>query len=99
MKCLKKDGVIKRVTEQSAVMLTNQGWAYAPKSEWKALKKGKTTPTQDEVVEEAVKKVKKVKGAKVKKQKVEAVETVDVPVVADVPKVVKKAKKKVTIEV
>lgn len=100
MKCMKLGVVVKRVQEQSVPLLVKQGWAFCPKSEWKTLKKGKTAPSQDEVVEEAVKVVKKAKGAKVKKNKVVEVETsVEPTVVPEVPKVVKKAKKKVTIEV
>ena len=100
MKCLSKNGVVKRVQDVNATILINQGWSYAPKSEWKVAKAGKTSTTHDDVIEEAVKKVKKAKGAKVKKQKVEEVviEVEVTPVTATVPKVAKKAKKKVTVE-
>jgi hypothetical protein len=52
MKCIAKDKVIKRVSDESAVMLVNQGWYLCPKSEWKKnvrdVKKAAKTP---EVVE------------------------------------------------
>ena len=36
MKTVKKNNVIKRVTDDLAVkMTTDQGWIYVPKSEWK----------------------------------------------------------------
>ena len=35
MKCIKKHGEIKRVSEKKAEMLVAQGWVYCPKHEWK----------------------------------------------------------------
>ena len=100
MKCIKNGEIVKRVRNESAVVLVKQGWVYAPKSEWKSSKQGKPVTTHDEVVVEDIKKIKKNKGAKVKKNKAEVVEPIAEPVpVQEVPKVVKKAKKKVSIEV
>lgn len=39
MKCVKKEGKILRVTNDTAVKLTSQGWEYCGKSEWKEGKK------------------------------------------------------------
>jgi hypothetical protein len=37
MKCVKKLGMIRRVHDFDArTMVENEGWAYCPKSEWKA---------------------------------------------------------------
>lgn len=36
MKCIEKDGEIKRVSDRRAAVLVGQGWVYCPKSEWKA---------------------------------------------------------------
>ena len=36
MKCIKKHGVIKRVSDAEAINLVNEkGWEFCPKSEWK----------------------------------------------------------------
>jgi hypothetical protein len=36
MKCIKKHGEIKRVSDEKAEKLVNHnGWAYCPKHEWK----------------------------------------------------------------
>jgi hypothetical protein len=49
MKCVKKDGEVRRVSEEQAVrMVTTQGWAFAPKSEWKLVR-----PTAKKVPEPA----------------------------------------------
>lgn len=71
-----KNDVFKRVQEHSVKALINQGWAFAPKSAYKAYKVngGKVTV---EAVPEQVKRVKKDKNKKAKKNKVEAVETSD----------------------
>lgn len=40
MKCIKKHGEIKRVSDDQAhQMVAEKGWNYCPKSEWKALRK------------------------------------------------------------
>ena len=37
MKCIKKDGEkVKRVSNEKAAEMVSKGWAYCPKSEWKA---------------------------------------------------------------
>jgi len=41
MKTVKKAKVIKRVNDKQALELVKKGWKYAPKSEWKDLKKEK----------------------------------------------------------
>jgi hypothetical protein len=39
MKCIKKHGEIKRVSDEKAMRLvTTRGWEYCPKHEWKALR-------------------------------------------------------------
>lgn len=36
MKCIKRHGEIQRVTDiQAEKMVTEEGWEYCPKSEWK----------------------------------------------------------------
>jgi len=40
MKCVKKDGEIKRVSNEKAAELVEAGWEYCPKSEWKVAKRG-----------------------------------------------------------
>ena len=37
MKTIKKDEVIKRVSDDKAVSLVRDGWSYTSKSEWKTL--------------------------------------------------------------
>ena len=37
MKTIKKDEVIKRVSDEKAVSLVRDGWSYTSKSEWKTL--------------------------------------------------------------
>jgi hypothetical protein len=40
MKCVKKEGKMKRVKDEIALTLTTKlGWEYCPKSEWKASEK------------------------------------------------------------
>jgi len=40
MKCVKKHGDIKRVTDEKAVlMVSEKGWNYCPKHEWKEKRK------------------------------------------------------------
>ena len=41
MKCMKKDGQFKRVSDQIAALLAKQGWVYCPRWEWKAAGKPK----------------------------------------------------------
>jgi hypothetical protein len=42
MKCIKKHGKIKRVSdEQALVMVPEKGWEYCPKREWKEQQKKK----------------------------------------------------------
>ena len=63
MKCVKKGDEVKRMWEDKASKLVDQGWAYCSKSEWK--KSGKIV-VKEEVVE---KKEKKSKNKKAKKEK------------------------------
>jgi len=40
MKCIKKHGEIRRVSDSQAVTLVkDNGWTYCPKKEWKELRK------------------------------------------------------------
>lgn len=36
MKCIKKDGVVRRVSDHIAEVQVQEGWEYCPKSEYKA---------------------------------------------------------------
>lgn len=39
MKCIKRDGEVRRVSNDEAMAKVAAGWSYCPKAEWKALKK------------------------------------------------------------
>jgi len=39
MKTIKRNGVVKRVSDREAEHLTKQGWNYCPKNEWKSINK------------------------------------------------------------
>ncbi len=41
MKTMKKEGVIKRVTDQQADLMIKTGWKFCPKSEFKTSKESK----------------------------------------------------------
>lgn len=42
MKCIKKDGKIKRVRDKEArELVEDKGWIFIPKSEWKSNRKKK----------------------------------------------------------
>lgn len=66
MKCVKKDGEVRRVSEEQAVrMVETQGWAFVPKSEWKLVrptaKKAQAEPVAEEAPKAEPKKDKKKK--------------------------------------
>ena len=41
MKCVKKHGEIKRVSDDQAGEMVEKGWSYCPKHEWKETRKKK----------------------------------------------------------
>jgi len=40
MKCIKKHGEVKRVTNKEAEEMVKKGWEYCPKREWKEKGRG-----------------------------------------------------------
>ena len=38
MKCIKRDGEVRRVSDDEAMAKVESGWSYCPKEEWKALR-------------------------------------------------------------
>ena len=48
MKCIAKESVIKRVSDEQAVQMVKQGWYYCPKSEWKGKKDKAVEPSEAE---------------------------------------------------
>jgi hypothetical protein len=49
MKCIKsiKSGMIKRVSDENAEILTQTDWEYTSKSEWKSYKNGESLKEQE----------------------------------------------------
>lgn len=75
MKTIKKDEVIKRVSDDKAVSLVRDGWSYTSKSEWKTLvrdinkkPKGEERDVKDDVNSDVEKKPKSRKHYKQKKR-------------------------------
>lgn len=68
MKCIKnqKTGEVRRVANEAAYEMETKGWAYVPKSEWKAATRQPSVEVAEKVVKE--RKVKKV-GSRVGKSK------------------------------
>ena len=42
MKTIKRGNQVKRVSDKDALSLVEEGWEYCLKSEWKAIRDGKT---------------------------------------------------------
>lgn len=61
MKCVKKDEVIKKVSDQLALELSQKGWTYCPKSEWKKIQKPAPVQVAIETPVEEAPKAKKAK--------------------------------------
>lgn len=75
MKTIKKDEVIKRVSDDKAALLVRDGWSYTSKSEWKTLvrdinkkPKGEERDAKDDVNGDVEKKPKSRKHYKQKKR-------------------------------
>ena len=60
MKCIIKNGMIKRVSENSVNELIKAGWGYCTKSDYKTFLKNGGVPVPTKEVEVKVKKTKKV---------------------------------------
>ena len=73
MKCVVKDGEVKRVSEERAAELVSKGWAFCPKKWWKAQVRDVVVVKPVEVVVPStdvpvVEKKKKVQGRQTQKQ-------------------------------
>lgn len=64
MKCMKKDGVVKKFKDENAILKVKEGWVYVAKKEWK---KGTTEEEKKAAIPVEEVKVKTVKKPRKRK--------------------------------